>query len=154
VRNEILSDDAHSARRSYIDALTTEAGRLKGIATWKGGTMQKALIEAVEQQRLKLMSQEGTAVRRSMGLMQLRLEDFDGQAEIVKLEMADREKNLLESDYDQEKVLSTQRLDRPAVSSAEYWGFQGEYWPDEVGYYQYTVKNACPPEPTGSTSGQ
>jgi hypothetical protein len=154
VRNELLSDDALTARRSYVDALATEAERLKSIPTWKGSTMQKALVEAVEQQRAKLVSSAGTAVRRGMGLMQLKLEDFDGQAEIVKLEMADREKNLLESSYDSEKLLSTQRLERPAVSTAEYWGFDGEYWPDEIGYYQYTLKNACPPETAESTSGQ
>jgi hypothetical protein len=26
----------------------------------------------------------------------------------------------------------------------EYWPFDGEYWPDEIGYYRYTVKDACP----------
>ncbi|MFL5364484.1 MAG: hypothetical protein ACJ781_03305, partial [Myxococcales bacterium] len=26
----------------------------------------------------------------------------------------------------------------------EYWAFDGEYWPDEIGYYQATIKDACP----------
>jgi hypothetical protein len=28
----------------------------------------------------------------------------------------------------------------------EYWPFDGEYWPDEIGYYRYTIKNACSPK--------
>ena len=24
-----------------------------------------------------------------------------------------------------------------------YWKFQGEFWRDEIGYYQYTLKNGC-----------
>jgi hypothetical protein len=25
-----------------------------------------------------------------------------------------------------------------------YWKFQGEFWIDEIGYYQYTLKRGCP----------
>jgi len=24
-----------------------------------------------------------------------------------------------------------------------YWKFQGEFWIDEIGYYQYTLKRGC-----------
>jgi hypothetical protein len=154
VRNELLTDDSITGRRSYVAELSAEQEKLQNIESWKATTLRKALIEAVGQQRAKLVQTAGIAIRRGMGILQLKLEDLDGQAEIVKLEMADREKNLLEANYDGDKLLVTQTLNRPATPPGvvEYWGFDGEYWPDELGYYQYTVKNACPAETADTTA--
>ena len=30
-----------------------------------------------------------------------------------------------------------------------YWKFQGEFWIDEIGYYQYTLKRGLPGEARG-----
>jgi hypothetical protein len=148
VRNEILTDDNITSRRSYVNALNTEAKALKDIESWKTTTLRKALLQAVDQQRAKLIQVAGKAIDITLRKLELNLEDFDGQAEIVKLEMTDREKNLLEAGYDPEPLLAKQRLERPLLpnSGVEYWGFDGEYWPDELGHYQYTLKNACPAE--------
>lgn len=148
VRNELFADDSLTARRAYIAELAAEGTRLQAIDSWKGSLLQKALLEAVSEQRNKLIQAAGTAINRTLRQLQANLEDFDGQAEIVKFEMAKREKDQLESGYDSEKQLAKQRLGRPQMpgGDAEYWGFDGEYWPDELGYYQFTLKNACPPE--------
>jgi hypothetical protein len=41
--------------------------------------------------------------------------------------------------------LAAQKLYRAPVPdpSWAYWSFDGEFWIDEIGYYQYTLKNAC-----------
>ena len=41
--------------------------------------------------------------------------------------------------------LAEQKLYRSKVPdpSWDYWRFEGEFWIDEIGYYQYTLKNAC-----------
>jgi hypothetical protein len=42
--------------------------------------------------------------------------------------------------------LKTQSIYRPKMPGAawNYWKFQGEFWRDEIGYYQYTLKRGCP----------
>jgi len=148
VRNELLTDEGLRGRRSYIVALDDEAKRLQEISEWQGSVLQKALSEAVAQQRAKLVKVAGQGVRRSLAKIEYTLEDLDGQADIVRLEMADREKNLLEANFDAEKRLGEQFLGRPSLPrhGIEYWDFEGEFWPDELGFYRYTLKNACPAE--------
>jgi hypothetical protein len=47
---------------------------------------------------------------------------------------------------DQKALLTRQSLYRPAMPGAawNYWKFEGEFWIDEIGYYQYTLKRGCP----------
>ena len=50
------------------------------------------------------------------------------------------------ADVDAKKILAAEVLFRPQqpATGHEYWAFDGEYWPDEIGYYQATIKDACP----------
>jgi len=148
VRNELLTDDWLHGYRAYVDALAAESTKLKGIGSWQKSLLSKVLVEAVEQQRNLLVQTGGRQVQREMKRVVNQLDEIDGQAEIVKFEMAKREKDLLETGYEQESLLRGQTLYRPSAAlGAEYWDFDGEYWPDELGFYRYTVKNACPAEP-------
>lgn len=149
LRNELLADESLRSYRSYIVALETEVAQINQIDEWKVSGLQRALAESLDQNRNIFRATAGRAVQRGIGRLKLDIELQDGNADIVRFEMAKREKDLLESGHDPERVLAGQRLGRPRMpaSGAEYWEFDGEYWPDEVGYYQYTVKNACPPVP-------
>ena len=55
------------------------------------------------------------------------------------------EKELLERGVDSTAKLSSQRLFRARVPDPtwDYWAFEGEFWIDEIGYYEYTLKNGC-----------
>lgn len=146
VRNELLRDDALRGYRSYVAALAKEEKKLASQAKWKGTLLSQVLSEAVAQQRNVLVQSAGRGVQRALKLMHFHLEDVKGQYELVKYEIARNEKNLLERGHDREETLRAQSLGRPAVPEkrAEYWSFDGEYWPDELGYYRFTLKNACP----------
>jgi len=53
---------------------------------------------------------------------------------------------MLESRFDVSAQLASQQNsgDRAIPQTGhEYWPFDGEYWPDEIGFYRYTVKDAC-----------
>lgn len=150
VRNELLTDETLRGRRNYILALEGEAKKLKELDAWKKTDLQGVLVEVVEQQRNLFVQVAGKTVLRLLRKIEILIDDIDGQAEIVKFEMAKREKDLLESGFKSEKRLASQPLYRPEMprKGVEYWDFEGEFWPDELGFYQYTVKNACPVEET------
>ena len=59
--------------------------------------------------------------------------------------VAQAEKELAEQGVNQRQVLASQKLHRPAVPGEDwnYWKFDGEFWRDEIGYYQYTLKKGC-----------
>jgi len=74
------------------------------------------------------------------------LKSFSDQAEIIRFEIVKAEKELAEMGVDQRKIFENQTLHRPAMPGEDwnYWKFQGEFWIDEIGYYQYTLKHGCP----------
>ena len=74
------------------------------------------------------------------------LRTFAGQAEIIRVQTALDEKDLYEQGVDQQTLLAKQSLHRPRrpAEDWDYWKFQGEFWIDEIGYYQYTLKRGCP----------
>ncbi|MFL5372603.1 MAG: hypothetical protein ACJ78T_01335, partial [Myxococcales bacterium] len=70
----------------------------------------------------------------------------EGEKDVIAFEATKGEKGFLERDVDAKKILASEALFRPQQPSTghEYWAFDGEYWPDEIGYYQATIKDACP----------
>ena len=71
---------------------------------------------------------------------------FVNTAEIIRFEVAKAGKEIAETGMDQGSVLRKQTLYRPAMPAENwnYWKFEGEFWRDEIGYYQYTLKRGCP----------
>jgi hypothetical protein len=155
-RNELLKDEGLRGRRSYVAALAEEEKKLEGVSEFKGKLLQTALLQAVRDQRVALVQAAGKSVRQSLAKLQFVLEDMDGQADIVRFEMAKREKDLYEANHDSEAELAKQYLARPAMPThgIEYWDFEGEYWPDELGFYRFTLKNACPADERTTTAGE
>jgi hypothetical protein len=153
LRNELLVDETLRGRRSYILALEKELSKLRGIEPFKGSGLLPVLVEAVEKQRALNVQVAGKTVLRNLSQVKAQLEDLESQADIVRFEMAKREKDQLENSYDVEAKLSSQPLYRPSTppKGVEYWDFEGEFWPDELGFYRFTVKNACPATETAST---
>ncbi len=152
VRNELLVDETLRARRSYIVALTREADRLRNIDEFKRTDLLKVLLDEVEAQRNRSLQVAGKTVQRKMIELKDVLENLDGQVEIVRFEMAKVEKDHLERGFEAESKLGKQPLYRPGMppKGIEYWDFEGEFWPDELGFYRYTIKNACPDEEQAS----
>ena len=74
------------------------------------------------------------------------MKGFADQAEIIRFEVAKAEKEFAETGSDQNVLLKKQTLYRPQMPAENwnYWRFQGEFWRDEIGYYQYTLKKGCP----------
>lgn len=146
VRTEIRRDDSVKGYRRYIMALESETARLKDVKQWKDSLLINFLQENAQQQRDQLVQTAGAGVRRSLKLLEFALEDIEGRADILQLELARREKELLEANHNLERVAARKQLGRPAVPArnAEYWPFSQEFWPDEIGQYRYTLKNLCP----------
>jgi hypothetical protein len=103
-------------------------------------------LAALQQNRVTLRQVGGRIVRNRLEEAARNIKGFADQAGIIRFETSKAEKELAEAGTDQEKILRTQGLHRPALPSDawQYWKFEGEFWLDEVGYYQYTLKRGCP----------
>jgi hypothetical protein len=113
---------------------------------WKGSPIAPQTVDALEDVRGTLLQVGGTLARSRLQEAAQNLRTFADQAEIIRVQTALDEKDLLQVGVDQKALLTSQSLYRPAMPGPawNYWKFQGEFWIDEIGYYQYTLKRGCP----------
>ncbi|MDY7232983.1 tetratricopeptide repeat protein [Hyalangium rubrum] len=129
-----------------LASVDSEKRSLSGMGAWKGTAFSAQSMAALEDVRNTLLQVGGTLARSRLREAADNLRTFADQAEIIRVQTALDEKDLLQAGVDQKALLTRQSLYRPAMPGASwnYWKFQGEFWIDEIGYYQYTLKRGCP----------
>lgn len=116
-------------------------------AKFPEGSFKAYLTEMLKDQREQRVALTGKLVRDQLRRESEFLEDFLNQARIIKFETADAERKMLEQGKDITKGPRA-RGPRPEVPNAryQYWAFLGEYWIDELGYYEHSIKDECLPD--------
>ena len=146
VRRRVRKNERVEAMLAELGRTDAERRKVAGDTELMRSALGPELLDALGKQQAAMADAAGNLIRgRLAGLARLS-DALDGDIEIVGFETLKGEKEFLEERIDLEALLATQKLYRPALSGGgqEYWQFDGEYWPDEVGYYRYTVKDACP----------
>src|SRR6266851_5614131 len=123
-----------------------EISELERVSRSGDASVALELLPALQQNRATLRQVGGRIVRIRLEEAARNIKGFADQAGIIRFETSKAEKELAEAGIDQEKILRAQGLHRPALPSDawQYWKFEGEFWLDEIGYYQYTLKRGCP----------
>jgi len=126
---------------------SVEAELAKAEKQFPEGGFKAVLLELIKDQRDQWLALSGRLVRDQLRREEAFLDDFLNQARIIKFETADAERKMLEAGKDITKGPRA-KGPRPHVPNAryQYWAFQNEYWIDELGYYEHSIKNECIPE--------
>jgi tetratricopeptide (TPR) repeat protein len=149
VLRHLLKNERIDSMLGYLARLDDEASRVESAGDLPQGVERSDLREILASQRALAVQVAGKFIRgRVLDLAHL-IDVLDREKEIIAFETAKGEKALLDGNVDVRETLARQRLLRPEMPTTghEYWPFDGEYWPDEIGYYRYTLKNACPATP-------
>jgi len=148
LKHHLAKNERISSLLGYVERLDAEARRIKRDGDLMGGTLGQDLLDLIGKQRALVVQVAGKFLKGRLADVVRRLDELDGQKEIIAFETTKGEKEFLEQNVNVRSRLLAQRLHRPAMPAAghEYWPFDGEYWPDEIGYYRYTLKNACSPK--------
>jgi tetratricopeptide (TPR) repeat protein len=146
VQHHLQKNERVSAMRAYLEQLDGEAARVRAEPGLAGSALKNELLEAIARQKELSAQLAGKFVQGRLADMVRLIDVLQGDRELIAFETTKGEKEMLETRFDAEAQLASQRLYRPAIppTGHEYWPFDGEYWPDEIGYYRYTVKDACP----------
>jgi tetratricopeptide (TPR) repeat protein len=131
---------------AQVDA---ERRRINELAAWRGTGLVQEAVSGLEEVRGTLTQIGGRFAHSRLLEAAQNLRTFADQAEIIRVQTALDEKDLLLAGVDQKGLLKTQSIYRPKMPGAawNYWKFEGEFWRDEIGYYQYTLKRGCPAKP-------
>ena len=96
------------------------------------------------------ISQAGLIARAKLEQERDELRDLLGKALRIKFETQEKEKQLLEQKIagqeGQPEVLHCYRYSVAVPDTDVYWPYEGEYWRDELGTYQYTLTKGCRPQ--------
>lgn len=142
VKNLLLGNKRLQGFISYIRQLDDERQRVDETRAFRESKLHDELLQVIDQQRAILVSVAGNFVKKRMEDAAKQIEGFDATAEIIRLENSSREKEAFEMNFDRAAALKKLHLYRPASPGPtyEYWKFDGEFWIDEIGYYEYTLK--------------
>ncbi|HEX8820499.1 MAG TPA: tetratricopeptide repeat protein [Archangium sp.] len=129
-----------------IAQVDAEKRMVNELGSWRGTGLVPESVASLEEVRGTLLQIGGQFAKSRLQEAAQNLRTFADQAEIIRVQTALDEKDLLLAGVDQKAVLKTQSIYRPKMPGAawNYWKFQGEFWRDEIGYYQYTLKRGCP----------
>ncbi len=132
-----------------LKELETERAVVESQQGWKAAKLAPELIALLDSNRDVLTKVAGQLAKSRLGEASRTVKYFTDQGEIVRFETSKAEKELAEQGVDQRAVLRKLKLYRPRMPAENwnYWKFQGEFWRDEIGYYQYTLRDGCGERP-------
>lgn len=146
VLNWVRSNERMLGLFGMLHQIEVEKGLIDQNQGWKAAKLANELTTYLDQNKGTLEQVAGTVSRARLVEAYRTIKGFADQAEIIRFEVAKAEKELAEQNVDAVGVLKKQTLYRPKMPAENwnYWKFQGEFWRDEIGYYQYTLKRGCP----------
>lgn len=146
-----LSDKRVAGFKAAINEVDEEKARLAAMpAGFAGGTMATELATALDTRRSELVTLAGTLLRDKLLSERQFLSDLKSKLFRIQFQIIKREKETLEaslSNQSQTVALGDYNFTSATDDERLYWPFEGEYWRDELGTYQYTLTKGCrPPE--------
>ncbi len=146
VRLWVRSNERMLGVFSMLAQIDKEKDYINANQAWRTTKLGPDLITYLDQNRNTLTQVAGQFAKNRLVEAYRNIKNFSDQGEIIRFETSKSEKELAEVGIDQVRMLQKQALYRPTMPAENwnYWKFQGEFWIDEIGYYQYTLKRGCP----------
>jgi len=122
-----------------------DAFREKGD-TFAYSELSKQLLEGLKVQRSALIEKAGTMAKGKLETELGGLKQLLANGLRIKFETVTKEKEFLEEQLKAGGQVSVVKKYRFSVAVADdqlYWPYEGEYWRDELGTYQYTLTKGC-----------
>jgi len=107
-----------------------------------GGHVKKVM----EQDRQRYKQRAGVVLIQELDRQNRKLGDLLSQSQIIRFEIVDAQRVTLERKVFDPLVAGGQDagdVDFAVSKEIIYWPFNGEFWSDELGYYQYSELGSC-----------
>jgi tetratricopeptide (TPR) repeat protein len=129
---------------------TVDRERARVLRKLREGPLKAEVAAVLADQRAQRAQVAGSFARAELQRELAFLQDFLNQGRLVKFEIADAERRLLEDEQTLPPPKASPRLPSPRAQPREeqLWGFQGEFWRDELGSMRIAIDDRCPPSKT------
>jgi tetratricopeptide (TPR) repeat protein len=109
--------------------------------------LAKGLNEGLKVERQALIAKAGMLAKAKLEYELGQLKALLGQALRIKFETSSKEKEALENAMRNSEFQTVDLNNVPITYSVNdervYWPYEGEYWRDELGTYEYTLTKSC-----------
>lgn len=145
VAQHIVRDGRYAKMSLFLQEVEREARTFKESAAFKDGGIGSALSESTLETRQAFIPLIGKYIHNRLVDTKDQLAEITTRASIVSLETKTAETQWLEQGKDIELQKYRKRQPRPFVpdDTYQFWWFRNEYWVDEIGYYEFTIKTEC-----------
>jgi|GEM_PF-229214 len=144
-----LSDKRISAYNDAIAEVESEIDALEAIeAPWGGSPGAVDMVEKTQARRKDLVASAGELLEVKLRGELKFLKGLSSKLLRIQFEIAKQEKQSLEAklrDENQTVPIADYFYSPATDDERDYWPFEGEYWRDELGTYQYTLTHGCRP---------
>lgn len=148
-----LSDKRVAGFKAAIDEIDEEKARLAAMAApFAGGPMATEIATGLDARRGELVTLAGTVLRDKLLSERQFLADLKSKLFRIQFQIIKREKETLEASLSSQiQTVSLGDYNFTTATDDErlFWPFEGEYWRDELGTYQYTLTKGCRPPSEG-----
>ncbi len=142
-----LSDKDLKAANDSILEVEKEQDTIGGLGDrFRYSDLAKSLNEGLKAERAALAQKAGVLAKSKLENELTQLKDLLGQALRIKFETTDMEKRALEDELaggPKLVQLKNYKFSCAVGDERECWPYEGEYWRDELGTYEYTLTKGC-----------
>jgi outer membrane protein assembly factor BamD (BamD/ComL family) len=114
--------------------------------TFKYSELTRRLLEDLKGQRTQLVQKAGLMAKGKLQRELIDLKQLLANGERIKFETTTKEKEFLEEQLragGRTEIVKRYRYSVAVDDDELYWPYEGEYWRDELGTYQYTLTKGC-----------
>jgi len=123
-----------------------DVGLARRREAFRSSALARDLKARLEGERRRLMDEAGARARAKLEYERDALRELLQQALRIKIEVARKEREALESSLTRGGQVDVVRDYRYSVAVSDehlYWPYDGEFWRDELGTYTYTLTKGC-----------
>lgn len=145
----ILQDKRLAVYRNAIQEVDDEKRAFERLdAPFAGSFAYDKLLQRLDERRVELASAAGDLLSNRLKQELVMLRELGAKLVRIRFEITKQEKEALAASLRGEDLtvpLSDYRYTTATDDERVYWPFEGEYWRDELGTYEYTLTRGCRP---------
>jgi len=146
VKQWFATDESLIRIGDYVAGIDAELAATDRIKTgWQKSELRTDLEGQLKKRKRDAVQDKGREALAKLTGMHAVLGGHLGSSELYKVEMITAEKNIYDAAYQGRLMdrIATRKSDSSVQQGYRFWPFQGEYWVDELGWYEVNTINEC-----------
>lgn len=147
VMRTLLEDPEISVLTEYLEKIKLERKKLE--KAYKGTTLFSYGKQILEGRRKNVQADVGNIIKNKLIAKYSEFQSFATQSEFLKYEILNGKRIALKKKISENEPETETQIDQNlsrdyyVQNGYQFWPFEGEYWRDEIGNYQYVGVQRC-----------